>query len=103
MVAESEIEETEPLGEISQSNFLNQMIAIRTELTPHALLSELQRIEDQGGRERNERWGPRTIDLDIVQFDGVLCNEADLTLPHAEVANRPFWQRELAQLQQAVV
>lgn len=98
VIAESEIEETEPLGGLPQGNFLNQMIAIRTELNPHALLSHLQRIERDGGRVRDERWGPRTIDLDIVGMDGVMCNDPDLALPHPELCNRGFWRRELAEL-----
>lgn len=100
VLGESEIEETEPIGGVAQGKFLNQMIAIRTELSPGALLAQLQRIEHDGGRVRDHRWGPRTIDLDIVRFGGVTCNDPDLALPHPELHNRPFWQRELAQLQQ---
>ncbi len=103
ILAESEIEETEPLGEVPQGNFLNQMIAIRTKLGPHALLAQLQRIERDGGRVRGERWGPRTIDLDIVEFIGVRVSDCELSVPHPELCNRPFWLRELAQLRQRAV
>ena len=62
-------EETEPIGPAGQGHYLNQMLAIETELDPHALLDALQDIELRAGRVRAERWGPRILDLDIVKFD----------------------------------
>lgn len=97
-VQESSIEETEPLGSVVQEPYLNQMVKFRTALTPRELLHELQNIERAGGRERSVKWGPRTIDLDIVMFHTARCEEPDLRVPHPEIANRPFWQRELAEL-----
>ena len=98
IVRESEIEETAPIGPIEQDAFLNQMIAIETTLEPRALLGELQEIERAAGRVRGERWGPRTLDLDIVLIEGRSLSEAGLTIPHPELPARDFWQRELAQV-----
>ena len=94
-------EETAPLGPVSQGPFLNQMIAVETELTPLELLNELQRIESEAGRVRDERWGPRTLDLDIVLFETQTVKEPGLTVPHPELVNRDFWLRELATLRRA--
>jgi 2-amino-4-hydroxy-6-hydroxymethyldihydropteridine diphosphokinase len=98
VLAETAVEETAPVGPVTQGPFLNQMIAIETELSPRDLLSELQRIESESGRVRAERWGPRTLDLDIVMFDRQTGRDADLTIPHPELANRDFWLNELATL-----
>jgi 2-amino-4-hydroxy-6-hydroxymethyldihydropteridine diphosphokinase len=94
----SSVEETVPVGPVEQGSYLNQMVALRTTLEPRALLGTLQAIEQVGGRERSVRWGPRTIDLDIVFIEGVRCNDPDLVIPHPEIARRDFWQRELAEL-----
>lgn len=98
LIAESTIEETDPLGPIDQPCFLNQMVAVRTGLAPMALLRSLQAIEVGAGRIREARWGPRTLDLDIVSFEHQIVNEPGLTVPHPELVNREFWQRELAEL-----
>ena len=98
LLAESVVEETPPLGPGAQGNYLNQMVALETSLTPEALLDHLLRIERQLGRERAEKWGPRTIDLDIVQFGNQVVDSARLTLPHPQLPNRDFWQRELIEL-----
>ena len=98
-VNETAIEETAPIGPIPQGPYLNQMVAIRTVLTPQALLEHLLRIERLLGRARGtERWGPRTIDLDIVRFGNWVINSDRLTLPHPQLPNRDFWQRELIAL-----
>jgi 2-amino-4-hydroxy-6-hydroxymethyldihydropteridine diphosphokinase len=98
VIRESSIEETEPLGPIAQPAFLNQMVALETELSPPDLLANLQEIEAQAGRVRQARWGPRTLDLDIVCFDRQTVDVPGLRVPHPELPNRPFWQRELAEL-----
>jgi 2-amino-4-hydroxy-6-hydroxymethyldihydropteridine diphosphokinase len=98
VLAETVVEETAPIGPIAQGNYLNQMIALETSLTPATLLAELLRIERQLGRERKEPWGPRTIDLDIVLFGDRAVKTEDLTIPHPQLANRDFWQRELIEL-----
>lgn len=98
VLAESVIEETAPLGNIPQGPYLNQMVAVETELEPHALLSALQRIERAAGRVRSLRWAPRTLDLDIVVIEGIKVADDDLTIPHPELPYRDFWQRELEEL-----
>jgi 2-amino-4-hydroxy-6-hydroxymethyldihydropteridine diphosphokinase len=100
VVAESSIEETAPLGERDQPMYLNQMVAVETSLTPRQLLSELHEIEQAEGRARHERWASRTLDLDIVCFDAQTASETDLEIPHRGLADRPFWQRELAELRE---
>ena len=103
VVAETEVIETVPIGPVDQGPYLNQMIAVQTELSPTQLLYALQEIERSAGRTRSERWGPRTLDLDIVMFEKQDAAEPGLTVPHPELPNRDFWQRELAQLRAAAV
>ena len=92
------IEETEAFGAPGQGPYLNQMLALETVLTPRALLGILQRIERVTGRVREVRWGPRTLDLDIVAFERQRANEPDLRVPHPGLADRDFWKRQLAEL-----
>jgi 2-amino-4-hydroxy-6-hydroxymethyldihydropteridine diphosphokinase len=101
VVGQTEVEETAPIGPIAQGPFLNQMIAIETELSPGDLLTELQRIEAEAGRVRGARWGPRTLDLDIVLFEHQTVNQQGLTVPHPELSERQFWLSELATLRSA--
>lgn len=98
LLAVSAIEETAPLAGMQQPSYLNQMVLLNTGLEPRALLEACQAIERGEGRERTERWGPRTLDLDIVRFGGRRVKESDLIIPHPELVNRDFWQRELAEL-----
>jgi 2-amino-4-hydroxy-6-hydroxymethyldihydropteridine diphosphokinase len=103
ILGETPVEETAPLGPVPQSPFLNQMIAIETELSPRELLEEIHRIEAEAGRVRDVRWGPRTLDIDIVLCEHQSVHEPDLTVPHPELANRSFWLSELALLRGASV
>jgi 2-amino-4-hydroxy-6-hydroxymethyldihydropteridine diphosphokinase len=98
VLGHTDAEETAPIGPVRQGPFLNQMIAIETELSPQDLLSELKRIETDAGRVRDTRWGPRTLDLDIVLFENQNVREQGLIVPHPELSNRDFWLRELASL-----
>lgn len=98
VIGASSIEETEPVGEVPQPRYLNQMVALETSLAPRALLDALQRIERDAGRTRDVRWGPRTLDLDIVCFARQEVHDEHLVVPHPELPNRDFWQRELAEL-----
>jgi 2-amino-4-hydroxy-6-hydroxymethyldihydropteridine diphosphokinase len=98
IVATSSVEETPPIGPVEQGPFLNQMVALETALSPSELLRELQTVEQSEGRTRDVRWGPRTLDLDIVRFDRQTVDEPSLKVPHPELPNRDFWQRELAEL-----
>ena len=95
----SQVEETAPLGPIPQGAYLNQMVLLETTLTPRALLAACRSIEVGRGRERRERWGPRTLDLDIVRFGAREVHEAGLTIPHPELPRRDFWLREIAELE----
>ncbi|MEO5813964.1 MAG: 2-amino-4-hydroxy-6-hydroxymethyldihydropteridine diphosphokinase [Gemmatimonadaceae bacterium] len=98
LLAASRVEETAPLGSRVQGPYLNQMVAVATTLEPHALLARLQRIERQLGRMRAERWGARTIDLDVVRFGERRIVSPTLVLPHPGLPHRSFWQREVAEL-----
>lgn len=97
--AVTEIEETAPLGPHSQGHYLNQMVLLETLLEPEPLLEACLAIERERGRVRGERWGPRTLDIDIVRFGEKTVSTPGLTIPHPEIANRDFWQRELAELE----
>lgn len=99
----SRVEETAPLGTVPQGPYLNQMVLLETTLTPAALLAECRAIEVERGRERRERWGPRTLDLDIVRFGVRSVQEPGLTIPHPELPRRDFWRREIAELEALVV
>ena len=103
VLRQTDAEETAPIGPVAQGPFLNQMIAIETELSPQDLLVELQRIEGDAGRVRDARWGPRTLDLDIVLFENQSVEENGLTVPHPELSNRDFWLRELNALRSSRV
>jgi 2-amino-4-hydroxy-6-hydroxymethyldihydropteridine diphosphokinase len=102
VIGGSDVEETAPVGPVEQGPFLNQILVLETSLSPRTLLAELQRIEQAAGRVRAERWGPRTLDLDIVSFGHQRVSEPDFQVPHPELPRRDFWQRELAQARQAV-
>jgi 2-amino-4-hydroxy-6-hydroxymethyldihydropteridine pyrophosphokinase len=99
LVAASAVEETAPLGGMSQPPYLNQMVLLETRLSPRALLEACHAIEQAAGRVRTQRWGARTLDLDIVRFGQRRVTEPDLIIPHPELPNRDFWRRELAELQ----
>ena len=103
VAAVSRVEETAPLGPVPQGAYLNQMVLLETTLTPEALLAECRAIEVERGRERRERWGPRTLDLDIVRFGVREVHEAGLTIPHPELPRRDFWLREIAELETPAV
>ncbi len=98
LVAASSIEETAPLGPPGQREYLNQMVLLETDLAPHDLLDACQQIEREAGRERRQRWGPRTLDLDIVFYGEREITDERLNVPHPELEHRDFWQREVAEL-----
>ena len=98
LAAASPVEETAPLGPVPQGPYLNQMLLVETTLEPRSLLEALLAVERAAHRVRDERWGPRTLDCDIVLYGERTVKEPGLTIPHPELPNRDFWQRELAQL-----
>lgn len=89
---------TTPYGGVAQADYLNGVIAIDTLYPPEVLLSRLQEIEHAEARERKERWGPRTLDLDILLYEGVVMEEVKLTIPHRDMKNRDFVLQPLAQI-----
>jgi 2-amino-4-hydroxy-6-hydroxymethyldihydropteridine diphosphokinase len=98
VIAASRVEETAPIGPTPQGAYLNQMVLLETALTPTGLLGACRAIEAERGRERRIRWGPRTLDLDIVRFGERTVREPGLNIPHPELPNRDFWRREIAEL-----
>ncbi len=91
---------TPPWGDERQARFVNACIEIETALDPHALLSLLQRIERKLGRDRakERRWGPRTLDLDIIAYDDLSLQDPELTLPHPRLFERAFVLVPLAEI-----
>jgi 2-amino-4-hydroxy-6-hydroxymethyldihydropteridine diphosphokinase len=86
----SSVYETRPWGVEDQPRFLNAVIEIWTELSPHDLLARCQEIEDALGRERTQEWGPRVIDLDILLYGDRKIGTDDLTVPHPHLEQRAF-------------
>src|ERR1700738_5134526 len=100
LLARSSDYATPPWGELDQARFINACIEIDTSLDPHALLFTLHKIEKKFGRDRaNEaRWGPRTLDLDLLAYDDVSLQKPELTLPHPRLFERAFGLVPLAQI-----
>lgn len=92
LVARSSDYRTPPWGEQDQPAFINACIEIDTSLDAHTLLTALHAVERQFGRNRTEekRWGPRTLDLDILAYDSVVIDTPELTLPHPRLFERAF-------------
>jgi 2-amino-4-hydroxy-6-hydroxymethyldihydropteridine diphosphokinase len=92
LTASSSIYETDPWGPIKQGRYLNQVVRGTTALTPRTLLAKLHEIERALGRDRagETRYGPRTIDLDILLYGNVVFDEPDLQIPHPRMMERPF-------------
>ncbi|MBP2002732.1 2-amino-4-hydroxy-6-hydroxymethyldihydropteridine diphosphokinase [Paenibacillus shirakamiensis] len=86
----SNLYETEPVGYLDQPNFVNMAIAVSTNLSPEELLKVMLQIELDLGRERHIRWGPRTVDLDLLWVDGMSLDTPFLTLPHPRMMERAF-------------
>ncbi len=90
VVARSPDYRTPPWGKTDQPWFLNGAVAIETDLDPHALLDACQGIERDLGRIREERWGPRIIDIDVLAYEGAAVEDERLVLPHRYVRERAF-------------
>ena len=86
----SRVYETEPWGYENQEAFLNLCISVETYLSPYELLESLQTIELELDRVRKIHWGPRTIDIDILLFDDIICEDDKLTIPHPRMRERAF-------------
>ncbi|MEW6894994.1 2-amino-4-hydroxy-6-hydroxymethyldihydropteridine diphosphokinase [Trueperella pyogenes] len=93
VVAASQLYRTAPRlaeGQEGQPDYVNAVVIVETGLNPHELLEKLQAIEAGHGRVRDERWGPRTLDLDIITYSDLTLDDPDLTLPHPRAAGRRF-------------
>ncbi|MFH1190166.1 MAG: 2-amino-4-hydroxy-6-hydroxymethyldihydropteridine diphosphokinase [Candidatus Omnitrophota bacterium] len=98
MKRSSTIYETDPVGPVAQGKFLNGVLEIETSLSPKALLEELNRIEGALGRKRALRYGPRTIDLDILYYGDEAVDDDGLVIPHPRISEREFVLRGLREL-----
>ena len=90
MVAKSSLYKTKPVGGPAQSDFINAVCIVESELDPHELLHVLQGIEKSFGRIRDVRWGPRIIDCDLITYGDLVLEDDELTLPHPRVHERRF-------------
>ena len=90
VVAVSNVYETPPVGGPSQGPYLNCVVRLETLLGARALLDEARQRENEAGRERIERWGPRTLDVDVLWVDGEEVDEPDLEVPHPRMFERAF-------------
>ncbi|WJY68807.1 2-amino-4-hydroxy-6-hydroxymethyldihydropteridine diphosphokinase [Corynebacterium auris] len=90
LVAASSLYATAPWGGVEQPDFLNQTLLIDAPLTPHQLLHRCQELERAAHRVRDVRWGPRTLDVDIVDIEGYTSADPELTVPHPRAAERAF-------------
>lgn len=99
VVAVSPVYETDPVGgPAGQGPYLNCVVELDTSLGPHELLEVAHRLEDQAGRVRAERWGPRTLDVDVLLVDELVVDEPDLVVPHPRMWERDFVLVPLADL-----
>lgn len=98
VVKVSELISTKPYGGVEQDDFLNGCLELETLLRPEELLERLHELEQEAGRIRKVRWGPRTLDLDILLYDDQIVDTPDLTIPHTDMQNREFVLGPLAQI-----
>lgn len=99
----SKFYETKPVGYLEQEDFLNCAIKIKTLLSPKELIKELLRIESELKRERIIRWGPRTIDLDIIFYDDIITSSDDIIIPHPRMHERLFVLKPLCDIAPYIV
>lgn len=90
VAAVSRVYDTAPVGGPPQTAYLNAVVAIDTDLDPHGLLALAQQIERDARRVRAERWGPRTLDVDVLLFDDLALDDPDLVIPHPRMWERGF-------------
>jgi 2-amino-4-hydroxy-6-hydroxymethyldihydropteridine diphosphokinase len=99
LIKASSLLETAPFGVKNQPNFVNAVVSVATDLSPKKLMDTLHEIERLAGRKREERWGPRTLDLDLLDYKGLILvpqnDEQTLILPHPGISERSFVLRPL--------
>jgi 2-amino-4-hydroxy-6-hydroxymethyldihydropteridine diphosphokinase len=98
VVAVSPVYETDPVGGPEQGAFLNVVVELATDRSARQLLSECARLEQEADRVRDVRWGPRTLDVDVLWIDGIGVDEPDLQVPHPRMWERRFVLAPLADL-----
>lgn len=98
IVQQSQIYESEAWGKTDQENFLNQALEISTTLSPTDLLKRCNKIEDKLGRIRQEKWGPRMIDIDIAYYENLIIQVDELSIPQRDLENRKFALTVLSEL-----
>ena len=98
VVAESSVYETAPVGGPEQPDYLNMVVAVETSLNPEALLERCLAAEAEQGRVRRERWGARTLDIDLLIYGGASMQTERLTLPHPRMTERAFVLVPLAEI-----
>ena len=90
LLAVSDVYETAPVGGPDQDDFLNAVVVLETDLSPRALLAVARRVESLAARVRTVRWGPRTLDVDVLVYGDERVDEPDLQIPHPRMAERAF-------------
>mgnify|MGYP006276412697 CR=1 FL=1 len=90
VLAAAPLYETAPVGNVAQPDFVNTAVKVSFEQTPQELLEIIHDIEMQHGRTRDVHWGPRTLDIDIIDVQGFSCDGADLQIPHPRAKERSF-------------
>jgi 2-amino-4-hydroxy-6-hydroxymethyldihydropteridine diphosphokinase len=90
IIETSKLYKTAPWGKAEQPPFLNQVVRLKSELPPKEMLTKIHLIESKMGRIRQEKWGQRIIDIDILYYNDLIFNSLDLKLPHPEIQNRRF-------------
>lgn len=98
LLAASRLYHSKPLGPQNQPDFVNRVVALETTLPPLTLLDHLQELENLHHRLRTTRWGPRTLDLDILLYGSQIINHPRLTIPHPGIGQRDFVRKPLAEI-----
>jgi 2-amino-4-hydroxy-6-hydroxymethyldihydropteridine diphosphokinase len=99
----SPIVQTAPVGGPEQPDYLNMVIEVETDLEPYALLEHCQVVEEAHQRRRSVRWGPRTLDVDVITYGDVVSGDPELTIPHPRAAQRAFVLQPWAWMDSAAV
>ncbi|MBU0580834.1 MAG: 2-amino-4-hydroxy-6-hydroxymethyldihydropteridine diphosphokinase [Candidatus Margulisbacteria bacterium] len=98
IIQKASLIETQPEGNINQNDFINTVLEIETSFSAQELLQFILKVEKEMGRTRQEKWGPRIIDIDIIFYHDQVINEKDLIIPHPHLAQRYFILKSLVEL-----